>query len=250
MIHTPRPYLTLLCGGLVLASVAGCFAPRVHELPPANYSLAGVWELNPALSSDPDKVLDAVQPKSKSRNDTGHRGPAAGSGPAPEVINDPTTDLPPIDPSNVGQYGRVWGNGGLNERDLYRPPLDFQTNALLGGQWLKIQQSDAEVRIVNAAHSRSYTPGEHSVVSVPSGVADQVTGWAGRTYVVYLNPQIGPRVEERYTLSADGRQLIVKIEVASEGRNKTMKVTRTYDRSTKDPASFQQTLQESLPPTD
>jgi hypothetical protein len=247
MIHTPRPCLTLFCGGVVLASLAGCFAPRVHELPPPNYSLAGVWELNAALSSDPDKVLAAVQPKLKSGNGPGPRGP--GSGPAPEVINDPTTDLPPIDTSNLGQYQRMWGNGDRDERNLYRPPLDFQTNALLGGQWLKIEQSDSEVRIVNAAHSRSYTPGEKSVVSVTSGVADQVTGWSGRNYVVYLTPQIGPSVKEQYALSADGRQLIVKIEVASEGRNKDMKVTRTYDRSTKDPASFQQTLQETLPPT-
>ncbi len=137
-----------------------------------------------------------------------------------------------------------------NERKLYRPPIDFQTNALLGGQWLKIEQSDGEVRIVNAAHSRSYTPGERSVVSVTSGVADQVAGWSGRTFIVYLNPQIGPHVRESYLLSADGRQLIVKIEVASEGRNEAMKVTRTYDRSTKDPASFRPTLQENLPPTD
>lgn len=88
------------------------------------------------------------------------------------------------------------------------------------------------------------------MVSVPSGVADQVSGWSGRTYMVFLEPQIGPKVTEHYTLSADGRQLIVKIEVASEGRNKAMTVIRTYDRSTKDPASLQQTLQESLPPTD
>jgi hypothetical protein len=254
MIHTPRPYLVRICGGLLLASLAGCFAPRVHELPPPNYTLAGVWELNPALSSDADQVLAAVQPKPKSRDGQGRRGPGSGSepsdGPVPEVINDPTTDLPPIDTTNIGQNRRMFGSGDLNDRNSYRPPLDFQTNALLGGQWLKIQQSDSEVHIVNAAHSRSYTPGEKSVVSVPSGVADQVSGWSGRTYVVYLSPQIGPRVQEKYTLSADGRQLIVKIEVASEGRNKAMKVTRTYDRSTKDPASLQQTLQETLPPTD
>jgi hypothetical protein len=223
----------------------------VHELPPPNYSLAGVWELNPTLSSDPDKVLAAVQPKPKSGAEKGQRGPGSGpsDGPAPEVINDPTTDLPPIDTSNLGQNTRMFGNGGMNDRSTYRPPLDFQTNALLGGQWLKIQQSDSELRIVNAARSRTYTPGEKSVVSVPSGVADQVSGWSGRTYIVYLNPQIGPSVKEQYALSADDRQLIVKIEVAGEGRNKAMKVTRTYDRSTKDPASFRQTLEETLPPT-
>ncbi len=86
-------------------------------------------------------------------------------------------------------------------------------------------------------------------MSVTSGVADQVTGWSGRQYVVILKPQIGPSVEEHYALSDNGRQLLVKIEVGSEGRNPAVKVTRTYDRSTKDPASLQQTLQETLPPT-
>jgi hypothetical protein len=168
--------------------------------------------------------------------------------PAPEVINDPTTDLPPIDTSYGGRGG-LYGNADWNERSMYRPPLDFQTNALLGGQWLKIQQTDTEVSIVDAARSHSYTPGEHSVVSVSSGVADQVSGWSGRTYLVVLKPQIGPEVKERYALSADGHRLIVKIEVASEGRNQAMTVTRTYDRSTKDPTSFRQNLQETLPPT-
>jgi hypothetical protein len=251
MIHTPRTCPILVCSGLLLASLAGCIAPRVHELPPPNYSIAGVWELNPALSSDADKVLAAVQPKPKYRGGKAGRGAAddPSAGPVPEVINDPTTDLPPIDTTNIGQNTRMYGNGDRDERTMYRPPLDFQSNALLGGQWLKIQQSDAEVSIVNAARSRSYTPGEHSVVSVPSGVADQVSGWSGRTYVVFLEPQIGPHVKEQYVLSADGRQLIVKIEVASEGRNNAMTVTRTYDRSTKDPASLRQTLQETLPPT-
>ncbi len=221
----------------------------MHELPPPNYSLAGVWELNPALSSDTDKVLAALQPKPKSRGDSGAaRAPGPRRLPKSSMIRRPICR--PSIPANRGKARGSTATATGTNATQYRPPIDFQTNALLGGQWLKIQQSDTEVRIVNAARSRTYTPGEKSVVSVPSGVADQVTGWSGRTYIVYLNPQIGPSVKERYTLSADGRQLIVKIEVASEGRNKAMKVTRTYDRSTKDPASLQQTLQETLPPTD
>jgi hypothetical protein len=247
MLHTPRQRLTAFLGCLMLAGLAGCSSlPRVHDTPPPNYSIAGVWELNPALSSDEGKVLASLQPKPKRG-----KGAANGSGPddkpAPEVINDPTTDLPPIDLSNGGRGG---GYGYANERNIYRPPLDFQNNALLGGQWLKIRQTDSEVSIVNAATSRSYTPGERSVVSVPSGVADQISGWSGRDYVIHLNPQIGPSVQETYTLSADGRQLLVKIQVGSEGRNKAIKVTRTYERSTRDPDSFRQTLQVTLPPTD
>jgi hypothetical protein len=233
---------------LLLAGLVGCsLMPSVHELPPPNYSIAGVWEINAALSTDADKILASLQPKPR-----GERGGGKGSAPAqpaPEVINDPTTDLPPIDISNGGR-GHIYGNGSNeDERYLYHPPIDFQTNALLGGQWLKIAQTDSEVSISNAATSRSFTPGEKSVVSVTSGVADQVAGWSGRDFRVHMNPQIGPRVDETYTLSADGRQLVVKIDVSSEGRNKAMKVVRTYDRSNRDPASLRQTLQQTLPPT-
>ena len=247
MIHTPRRYLGTLCSCLTLVSLAGCImTPRVHELPPPHYSIAGTWELNPALSPDEAKILASLQPKL--RGERAARGPAAGE-PAAEVINDPTTDLPPIDITNGGR-GRLYGyRDAEDERYLYRPPLDFQTNALLGGQWLKIRQTDSEVGIVNAATSRSFTAGEKSVVSVTSGVADQAAGWSGRKFIVYVSPQIGPRVEETYTLTPDGKQLLVKIEVSSEGRNKAMKVVRTYDRSTRDPASLRQTLQLNLPPT-
>jgi hypothetical protein len=248
MIHTPRRCLGTFYSCLTVASLVGCvMTPTVHELPPPNYSIAGVWELNAALSTDADKALASLQPKPRGGRGSA-KGPAPGE-PAPEVINDPTTDLPPIDISNGGRGGGLYYRDSQDERYLYRPPLDFQTNALLGGQWLKIRQSDSEVGIVNAATSRSFTPGEKSVVSVVSGVADQAAGWSGRKFIVYVSPQVGPRVEEAYSLSADGKQLLVRIDVSSEGRNKAMKVTRTYDRSTRDPASLQQTLQLSLPPT-
>ena len=45
-------------------------------------------------------------------------------------------------------------------------------------------------------------------------------------------------------------KLLVKIDVASEGRNRAMKLTRVYDRSTKDPALLRTTLQQTLPPAD
>jgi hypothetical protein len=247
MIYAPPRFLRAACGGLILAGLGGCMMAHVHELPPPNYSLEGVWELNPSLSSDPDKVLAAVQPKPRTGPGSGK---GAGQGPAPEVINDPTTDLPPIDttPGHEGQA--VYRYNGVNDRYAYRPPLDFQNNALLGGQWLKIRQTETEVSIANAATNRSFTPGEHSVVSVTSGVADQVAGWSGRNFLIQVRPQIGPEVDETYTLSPDGKQLLVKINVASEGKNLAMKATRVYDRSTKDPALLRPTLQQTLPPAD
>lgn len=247
MSHPLRLFLRAVCGSLIFGGLGACMMARVHESPPPNYTLEGVWELNPALSSDPEKVLAAVQPKF--RGGPG-KGPGSASAPPPEVINDPTTDLPPIDTTPGREGQAIYYRPSANDRYAYRPPLDFQNNALLGGEWLKIRQGESEVSISNAATNRSFTPGERSVVSVPSGVADQIAGWSGRDFLVEVRPQIGPQVEETYTLSADGRQLLVRIEVASEGRNKAMKVTRVYDRSTKDPSQLRQTLQQTLPPAD
>src|ERR1700733_2809770 len=93
----PRRHLGALSFVLLLTSLVACTTVSVHELPPPGYSIAGVWELNTALSADTDKSLAAVQPKPRC-------GPGSGRAqPAPEVINDPTTDLPPVDTSPGGR---------------------------------------------------------------------------------------------------------------------------------------------------
>ena len=104
MIHTPRPCVRTFYSCLLLAGLGACsLTPSVNELPPPNYSIAGVWELNAALSTDADKTLASLQPKPRGQRGNG----APSSAPAPEVINDPTTDLPPIDISNGGR-GRAF----------------------------------------------------------------------------------------------------------------------------------------------
>ena len=220
---------------------------RVHESAAAELHPRGRLGAEPGAELGPGKGARCGAAKIPGRSG---KGPGSASAPPPEVINDPTTDLPPIDTTPGREGQAIYYRPSANDRYAYRPPLDFQNNALLGGEWLKIRQSEAEVSISNAATNRSFTPGERSVVSVPSGVADQIAGWSGRDFLVEVRPQIGPQVEETYTLSADGRQLLVRIEVASEGRNKAMKVTRVYDRSTKDPSQLRQTLQQTLPPAD
>jgi hypothetical protein len=244
MIHTLRPCRGTLCA-LLLAGLVGCVS-SLHEQPPAQYSIAGVWELNRGLSSDSDRVLGTLQPKPRSRLGGAGHGPAA-EPPGPQEINDPTTDLPPADPS-AGVHGPRRPLFG--DPNAYRAPIDIQANALLGGQWLKIQQTDTEMDIASDVTTRSFTPGQHSVVSVTSGVADQESGWSGKDYKISLKPQIGPTVDETYTLSADARQLRVTINVGAEGRNQAITVVRVYDRSTRDPASLRQTLQQTLPPAD
>jgi hypothetical protein len=185
--------LALLPAALALGACSATHG--LEEAPPAGYSLAGTWRLDPQRSTDSSKALQELRP---------HREPRRYESPGP---TDPVA-LPPPPP--------------------YRPPIDMQTAELRGGNFLQIEQRPDEFIIVNGATRRSFTPGTHSVVSVSSGVADQVSGWKGRAYVIDINPQLGPRITEQYRLSDDGKDLIETIHIASEGRVPHVDVTRVY----------------------
>lgn len=188
---------------------------RMSAEPPAAVSLAGAWRLDPRHSTDSGKALDALLRSARrgmrARRHApmlGERGPAGAQGSASSA-DDALLDL----------------DGPLN---TFPPDISLQKSLLAGGDWLRIDQRPDALVITNAETSRSFVPGERSVVSVPSGVADQRSGWKGREYWIELKPQVGPSATEKFKLSADGKQLIETIEVGSEGRIPRLDVTRVY----------------------
>jgi hypothetical protein len=74
---------------------------------------------------------------------------------------------------------------------------------------------------------RTFTPGQHSVVSAEGGVGDQTSGWKGRAYVIEVKAQNGPAMSEQYELSADGKQLIAKLHIGSS-ELPAVNLTRVY----------------------
>jgi hypothetical protein len=106
--------------------------------------------------------------------------------------------------------------------------VDIQASELRGGTWLRIEQRADEMIINNGESTRSFTPGAKSVVSVASGVADQISGWKGRDYLVEIRPQVGPSIKERYRLSDDRKQLTETIVISSEGRVPGVSLKRVY----------------------
>lgn len=114
----------------------------------------------------------------------------------------------------------------LTER--FRPDLSLQRQMLGGGDYLRIEQRPSEFIVSNGETTRSFIPGERDVVSVPSGVADQRSGWKGKGYWIQIRPQVGPRVTERFRLSDDHKRLIETIDIAGEGRVRSLAVTRVY----------------------
>ncbi len=133
-----------------------------------------------------------------------------------------------IEKGAAGQSGRDAEPGGGLPRFMRRFPYVQALGSALTSDALKIEQSPGHFVLIRGEDHRSFTPGGESVVSVADGVADQHSGWSGREYVIEVRPQVGPRVIERYGLSADGRQLVERFTLTEEGLPK-LEFTRVYD---------------------
>ncbi len=226
----PSP-LTSVALSLAIAAfaVAGC-ATTSDQAPPG-LSLAGTWKLNPQLSTNTRKALQQLVPKAPRNRSGSPNGEdtadssagAGGGGPGPDTGPGPGT----------GQRYRSRTAPSEGDENFGIPiDISLQRSVLSGGDYLRIQQRPDEFVVWNGDTTNSYVPGEKSVVSVPSGVADQRSGWKGREYRIEIRPQVGPRVTESFRLSKDGRQLIETIVVGSEGRVRRLEVTRVYDPAT------------------
>lgn len=200
---------------LLAALLTGCAGMGLKESPPSGTDLSGTWKLDPAHSTDSHRVL-AELARARTRRPqegqatrvapgAGPRGPATGS--SAQQSLEAQLRIPVED---VG------------------PDISLQTEELSGGEYLRIVQKPGEITFRTATRTRTFTPGARSVVSVPDGVADQRSGWKGREYRILIHPQEGPKVEERFRRSDDGRQLIETIHIAADGRIPRVEVTRVY----------------------
>jgi hypothetical protein len=218
---------------LVALALAACGggAGRLKPETPAGVNLAGTWRLNRQASEDPQPMLEKIRQDEMKRMRRYMRT---------------ADDDPDLDPYENGTSGERRGPRGGAERgtsersgdDAERVggrrgrfrqlPYEQALGAALSSDSLKIEQSPTRFAIIRGDDTRSFTPGGESVVSVADGVADQHSGWSGREYVIEVRPQVGPRVIERYGLSADGRQLVEKFTLTDEGWPK-LEFTRVYD---------------------
>jgi hypothetical protein len=185
-----------------------------------------MWKLDPQLSTDTRVALQHILPKPSKHRFT-----------SDDEDTDSTADSSGVGTDNGSGTGQGQGEGRqsrsslfLNEENPgYPVDISLQRSLLSGGDYLKIQQRPDEFVVWNGDTTQSYVPGEHAVVSVPSGVADQRSGWKGKEYWISIRPQLGPNVTEEFRLSDDGKHLIETIDVGSDHRVRSLRVTRVYD---------------------
>jgi hypothetical protein len=205
---------------LLAITLSGCGSINLEPDVPAGVSLAGSWHLNREASEDPEALIARLQEKLIRR--------------MPRMPEDEPYDTPSRQPehgSASSATGARPSAGAAREprgwAGFLRTRYGQALGARLGGDGLVIEQSANRFVISRGDSSRSYTPGGHSVVSVADGVADQSSGWKGREFVIDVRPQVGPRLTERYGLTAVG-QLVEKVTLSESGLPK-LEFTRVYE---------------------
>ena len=229
---TPRAPRSFLCVALfVLAALTGCLGTHLAPDGANTPQLQGVWRFNRTASDDPQKIIDKLKAEAEKKmrramnapppsfGDNGQQrgrgrgGGGAGTGPSPDDIQ---AEPPPQAP-------------GPGVDPLRNSPTMHELRAILQrSDYLTIKQSQDHISFDYATTIRSYTPGDHSVVSSENGVADENSGWDDKKYKINIKPQLGPRVVEEYSLSPDHKQLTVKSTIGPFELSK-VELTRVYD---------------------
>ena len=211
-------------------AVAGCVGGPKAEAP-VGVSLAGTWKLNRAASDDPQQVIAKMRAQAlkimararAAQDDTPRGGPGGrGGGQAPDT----NPALTPDEPVAGGGHGTRRG-----DPLQYSPMMHALSAVLARGDFLTVRQSSEQLVFDYGTTVRSFTPGAHSVVSAEMGVADQVSGWDGREYVINIKAQLGPNIVDRYGLSPDGQRLIEKLRIGP-AELPAVALTRVYERTT------------------
>jgi hypothetical protein len=220
-----RVRVALLLGAA--AALAGCAGGPKADTPPG-VNLAGSWKLNHALGDDPQQViakmraqaLKIVARQSAAADDVPRAGPAR------TQSQDANPVLGNDDPGAAG------GRGARRPDVLrYSPMTHALTQVVERGDFLTVRQTSEQLVFDYGTTVRSFTPGARSVVSAEMGVADQVSGWNGRDYVINIKAQLGPSIVDSYGLSPDGRRLIEKLTIGPAELPR-ISLTRVYERTT------------------
>lgn len=226
---------------VLLMALAGCSSVgRFEGAPSHSIDMSGNWALDRTLSEDPKPLLEKLRPKPvKRRWDMGPDEAAEESG-------------PPEGGGQQGGNGRSRRGGGQQApQPMYRNNNDAFTHSsvlkaltadLARADNLTIRQSADTFALDYGSSVRSFTPGAVSVVSAAWGVADQSSGWKGKSFVIQVKPQAGVASVETFTLSDDGMHLMEELQLGG-GEFPSVKLKRVYDRT-------EHPVQRAVPMTD
>jgi len=221
------------------ATLAGCGGlSRLDPNAAHTVNLAGAWVLDRAASDDPQKLLEQLRPKINTRRSGMPDGGGSGGDDTGQSSGPPSGGPAGGGGTRGGRSGRGAGAQQSTTRS-YRndslvrvPVMQLLKSYMARGDQFTIRQSDDEFAIDYGNSVRKFTPGGKSVVSAEWGVADQVSGWKGKQYIIEVKPQQGVPVVETYGLSEDGKKLIQHLRIGG-GDYPVVQLNRLYDHADK-----------------
>jgi len=220
---TVRVTLVLLCAATTLLS--GCAGHGLAEDAPPGVNLAGAWKLDHGASDDPQKTLDHMRAEAFKIIARQAQQPVATAparpgrhGQAPVQNSDGGGDSEPAPPPVHGPHF---------DPLQHSPMAHIISNSAARGDFLTVRQGPGQFVLDYGTSRRTFTPGQHSVVSAEGGVGDQTSGWKGHEYVIEVKAQQGPSITEEYALSPDGKELVMKLHISS-GELPAVTLMRVY----------------------
>jgi hypothetical protein len=213
----------------VAASALLAACASLDSKPPRTANLSGDWQLDQALSEDPNGVLR--QQHRGGRGGGGgfrHHGGGMSGGMSGGGMGGGTGGGMGM-PSGGGgsSRGGGYGGGGRGARGGNGVLPDFMAQPAA----LSIRQQARQLALSADGVSTTFVYGEKVVASVQGGAAERVSGWKGNDFVVsYQVTASGPAATRSYEVGDGGRQLIVTTEVTG-GRMPEFKLRTVYERA-------------------
>ncbi len=94
---------------------------------------------------------------------------------------------------------------------------------------LSIAQAPTELNLVADGMPTKYVYGEKVTESASKAVAEREAGWKGNDFIVKRSIKDGPSATRTYSLTDEGRQLVVSTKV-SGGRGPDREFVSIYER--------------------
>lgn len=211
LVYSSMKSLAVVTAGLVLATALSLSARQAP-------SVAGVWKLNEALSNNPNGPAPAAQGR-RGGGSGGSTGGGRGSG-----------------GGNVDVTGGSRPNQSVSELS----PEETQRIRMMLGLMNKAAQTleiiidgkDIQIKQDGGGFPKQTSDGKKSVLKNPQiGEVDIKVKIDNKGMTREVSTQDDLKVEETYTLSADGKQLTVTMKASQPVMKiEDVKIKRVYDR--------------------
>jgi hypothetical protein len=240
MKTTPSKLLFGVVSAAILNLASG--AELKHTAPP-KVDLTGLWQINPDLSDDPNKLVEEKRRASAggSRTGGGGGGPIGGGRGSTlpgGIVIDAGDILGGVLGGTAGGTagGRRSGGGGTSDRPEGDPepynmrmPLD---SFLATVEQFEIAQQPDSLKIATVEESSTCKPSDPGKGPLPGGeLGDRKCGWQGDTWVTQVEEANGVLRTNRYELKKSGRQLVMTSEIkGAKTELSGLRIKRVYDR--------------------